>query len=95
MEQRAFVAVVLRAAVLILYQAFLVPSPEPGPTVDTEPQAAREPAPRVAPPAPAQASAVAPLPPPTAAAQRVDWTRVWMGKKEYHDCIVEEGAPHE
>jgi hypothetical protein len=29
------------------------------------------------------------------AAGTVDWTRVWMGKKEYHDCIVEEGAPHE
>lgn len=24
----------------------------------------------------------------------VDFARIWMGKKEHHDCLVEEGAPH-
>lgn len=24
----------------------------------------------------------------------VDFARIWMGKKEHHDCIMEEGAPH-
>ncbi|MBN8466391.1 HEAT repeat domain-containing protein [Corallococcus exiguus] len=23
-----------------------------------------------------------------------DFARIWMGKKEHHDCVVEEGAPH-
>jgi len=50
MEQRAFVAVVLMAAVLILYQAFLVPTYEPTPPVQKPAeQAGKEPAP--APPA--------------------------------------------
>ncbi|WP_164002278.1 HEAT repeat domain-containing protein [Pyxidicoccus caerfyrddinensis] len=29
------------------------------------------------------------------AAGTVDWSRIWMNKKEYHECVVEEGAPHE
>ncbi|QSQ27059.1 HEAT repeat domain-containing protein [Pyxidicoccus parkwayensis] len=29
------------------------------------------------------------------AAGTVDWARIWMNKKEYHECVVEEGAPHE
>jgi hypothetical protein len=24
----------------------------------------------------------------------VDFARIWQGKKEHHDCIMEEGAPH-
>ncbi|WP_043710252.1 HEAT repeat domain-containing protein [Corallococcus macrosporus] len=24
----------------------------------------------------------------------VDFARIWLGKREYHDCLVEEGAPH-
>ena len=62
MEQRAFVAVVLMAAVLILYQAFLVPSPDLAPPAQRPPdQAAREaaPAPSVVP-----APVPAPAPPP-------------------------------
>lgn len=23
-----------------------------------------------------------------------DFARIWLGKKEHHDCVVEEGAPH-
>ena len=63
MEQRAFVAVVLMAAVLILYQAFLVPTPEAPPGQKPQEQAAkdREPA-TAAPPAPAPAPAAPPLP---------------------------------
>jgi YidC/Oxa1 family membrane protein insertase len=66
MEQRAFVAVVLMAAVLILYQAFLVPTHEMTPPASkpTE-QVGKGPgqAPAVAPtPAPAPASAALPIP---------------------------------
>jgi YidC/Oxa1 family membrane protein insertase len=67
MEQRAFVAVVLMAAVLILYQAFLVPSPEAPPVQKPPAQAAKDqaqaPAPSSAPP---QAAAVPAVPLPTA-----------------------------
>jgi hypothetical protein len=28
------------------------------------------------------------------AAGTVDFARVWLGKKEHHDCLMEEGAPH-
>jgi hypothetical protein len=28
------------------------------------------------------------------AAGTVDFARIWMGKKEHHECLVEEGAPH-
>lgn len=72
MEQRAFVAVVLMAAVLILYQAFLVPSPDVAPPVERPAeQAAREPVP---PPAavPAPPPPAAPLPTPGSSASRVD-----------------------
>jgi hypothetical protein len=24
----------------------------------------------------------------------VDFARIWLGKKEHHDCLMEEGAPH-
>src|SRR6185436_1443143 len=61
MEQRAFVAVVLMAAVLILYQAFLVPSHEPVvPTQKAGEQAATEPAKTPAPTSVPNAAAVAP-----------------------------------
>lgn len=29
------------------------------------------------------------------AAGTVDWSRIWLDKKEYHECVVEEGAPHQ
>ena len=61
MEQRAFVAVVLMAAVLILYQAFLVPSHEPVvPAQKAGEQAATEPAKTPAPTSVPNAAAVAP-----------------------------------
>jgi hypothetical protein len=28
------------------------------------------------------------------AAGTVDFARIWLGKKEHHDCLMEEGAPH-
>jgi hypothetical protein len=28
------------------------------------------------------------------AAGTVDFARIWLGKGEYHECLVEEGAPH-
>jgi YidC/Oxa1 family membrane protein insertase len=73
MEQRAFVAVVLMAAVLILYQAFLVPTPEAPPASQKPPeQTARDQAPAPAPqpaPAPAPTAPVLPTPPAAAAAR--------------------------
>jgi YidC/Oxa1 family membrane protein insertase len=71
MEQRAFVAVVLMAAVLILYQAFLVPSPDvPPPAQRPAEQPARDAAP---PPAvvarPSQPPAPLPLPTPSTTAE--------------------------
>jgi YidC/Oxa1 family membrane protein insertase len=67
MEQRAFVAVVLMAAVLILYQAFLVPTPDVAPPAPRQPeQATRETAPSPAVvPGPSQAPPAAPLPMPS------------------------------
>ena len=62
MEQRAFVAVALMAAVLILYQAFLVPHEVVAPPQKPAEQATKEAAPT---PAPAP-SAVPPLPAPVA-----------------------------
>ncbi len=45
MEQRAFLAVVLMAAVLILYQTFMVPSPEVAPPARQPEQTAKAPTP--------------------------------------------------
>jgi YidC/Oxa1 family membrane protein insertase len=61
MEQRAFLAVVLMAAVLILYQAFLVPTHEVSPTAQKPAeQTAKDQ--RQAPSAPATTAAPAPTP---------------------------------
>ena len=64
MEQRAFVAVVLMAAVLILYQAFLVPTQETPPAQKPAEQTAKEQG--QAPSAPARTGAPAPSPAPQA-----------------------------
>jgi YidC/Oxa1 family membrane protein insertase len=58
MEQRAFVAIVLMAAVLILYQAFLVPSPEMDPPAPrpAEPTSSTAAPPRAVSPTPAPAT---------------------------------------
>lgn len=71
MEQRAFVAVVLMAAVLILYQAFLVPSPDVSPPAQ---RPAEQPAREATPPPavvarPSQPPAPLPLPTPSATAE--------------------------
>jgi YidC/Oxa1 family membrane protein insertase len=93
MEQRAFLAVVLMAAVLILYQTFLVPSPEPPPPAQQ--QAAKEEKPATpATPAPAAGgAAVVPAPAPSAppeprAPQRI--TRV--NTALYDAAISSEGG---
>jgi len=64
MEQRAFVAVVLMAAVLILYQAFLVPTQEAPPAQKPAEQTAKEQG--QAPSTPARTAAPAPSPAPQA-----------------------------
>jgi YidC/Oxa1 family membrane protein insertase len=62
MEQRAFVAVVLMAAVLIIYQAFFIPAQEPAQAPPAQQQGDKQPAPpTTAPPVPP-----APLPVPAA-----------------------------
>jgi YidC/Oxa1 family membrane protein insertase len=69
MEQRAFLAVVLMAAVLILYQAFLVPAPDiVPPAPKPQEQAAKEGGPSQTQPtgAPSAPAPAAPLPVPTA-----------------------------
>jgi YidC/Oxa1 family membrane protein insertase len=91
MEQRAFLAVVLMAAVLILYQTFLVPAPEAPPPAPQ--QAAKEPTPVLPEPAaPAGVPSVAiPAPAPPADSrgpQRI--TRVNTGL--YDASISSEGG---
>jgi YidC/Oxa1 family membrane protein insertase len=68
MEQRAFIAVGLMAAVLILYQAFLVPSHDPAvPVQKAAEQAAKEPAKATTPGVgPGTPSVAVPLPAPSA-----------------------------
>jgi YidC/Oxa1 family membrane protein insertase len=67
MERRAFIAVVLMAAILIIYQAFFLPTQESPPAPTSQPQATKAPAPTTGGTASTSASAVSPaLPSPAA-----------------------------
>jgi YidC/Oxa1 family membrane protein insertase len=91
MEQRAFVAVVLMAAVLILYQAFLVPTHEPtAPTQKPAEQAAKEPsrAPATGPVAGSTAAATPILPLPAAAADASQPQRLTKITTPLYDASV-------
>jgi YidC/Oxa1 family membrane protein insertase len=72
MEQRAFIAVVLMAAILIIYQTFLVPTHEPAPPAQSSqqqaPKAQQAPAPATTPQSGAPVTAQA-LPSPVAPAE--------------------------
>jgi YidC/Oxa1 family membrane protein insertase len=91
MEQRAFLAVVLMAAVLILYQAFLVPTPELVPSAPKpQEQAAREGASSQtqATGAPAVPAPAAPLPVPSAPAEAKVPQRITKVTTPLYDAAV-------
>lgn len=95
MEQRAFVAVVLMAAVLILYQAFLVPTHEPAPPAQRPgDQAAKEPTPGPAAPAtPAPSPAAPALPLPTAPTEARQPQRITkVSTPLYEAAVSSEGG---
>jgi YidC/Oxa1 family membrane protein insertase len=62
MEKRAFLAVALMAAVLILYQTFLAPPPQEAPPASQQQQAADKPAAPPAAPSPATKPVDTPAP---------------------------------
>jgi YidC/Oxa1 family membrane protein insertase len=96
MEQRAFVAVVLMAAVLILYQAFLVPTHEAPPAPKPAEQTAKEGPTPDAPatkPAPAAAPAPQALPiPPAPAGARPPQKITQVVTPLYQAAISSEGG---
>src|SRR6185436_14120062 len=95
MEQRAFVAVALMAAVLILYQVFLVPSHEPvAPVQRPADQASREPS-KIVPPAtaPSGGSATPALPMPAAPVEaRPPQTITKVNTPLYDASVSSEGG---
>jgi YidC/Oxa1 family membrane protein insertase len=95
-EQRAFLAVVLMAAVLIVYQAFFVPTQEPVPPAPA-PQASKETAPS-SPPAAPGVGQVAPTPTPAlplpapAPAQRPPQRITRVSTPLYEASVSSEGG---
>src|SRR5262245_24509377 len=93
MEKRAFLAVALMAAVLILYQTFLVPPPHEAPPGPQQQQTAEKAAPPPAAPAPSSRSAE---PPPTvapaAAAERPPQRLAQVTAPLYDAVVSSEGG---
>jgi YidC/Oxa1 family membrane protein insertase len=90
MEQRAFIAVVLMAAILIIYQTFLVPTHEPAPPAQTqqqEPPARPAPAP-TATPQPGATATVPALPSPVAAVEAKLPQRITRVTTPLYDAAV-------
>jgi YidC/Oxa1 family membrane protein insertase len=91
MEQRAFIAVVLMAAILIIYQTFLVPTHEPTPPGQNAQQQAPPAQPAPAPTATPQpgATATAPaLPSPVAAVEAKLPQRITRVTTPLYDAVV-------
>jgi YidC/Oxa1 family membrane protein insertase len=91
MEQRAFLAVVLMAAVLILYQIFLVPTQQPSPSAPKPAEQASKPSPDV--PGPSEAQAPVPLPVPARPSQvRAPQTITRVSTPLYESAVSSEGG---
>ncbi len=91
MEQRAFIAVVLMAAILIIYQTFLVPTHEPAPPAQNAQQQAPPAQPAPAPtatPQPGATATVPALPSPVAAAEAKLPQRITRVTTPLYDAAV-------
>src|SRR5215470_770948 len=89
MEKRAFLAVALMAAVLILYQTFLVPPPQEAPPASQQQQTADKAAQPPAAPAPASKPAEVPSPvAPAAAAEPRPPQRLAKVTAPLYDAVI-------